>query len=48
VPTVICVAVSLLSVVLFSHWQWESAIVLAGLAGMAAGYVCKRLGEYFA
>ena len=48
VPTVICVAVSLLSVVLFSHWQWESAIVLAGLAGMAAGYLCKRLGEYFA
>ncbi|WP_019411364.1 AzlC family ABC transporter permease [Pseudomonas psychrophila] len=47
-PTVICVAVSLLSVVLFSYWQWESAIVLAGLAGMAAGYLCKRAGAYFA
>ena len=39
VPTIMCVAVSLLSVVLFSYWQWESAIVLAGLAGMAAGYL---------
>ena len=47
-PTVVCVAVSLLCVVLFSAWQWESAIVLAGLAGMCAGYVCKRLGGYFA
>ena len=47
-PTVICVAVSLLSVVLFSYWQWESAIVLAGLAGMAAGYLGKRVGAYFA
>ena len=47
-PTVVCVAVSLLCVVLFSAWQWESAIVLAGLAGMSAGYVCKRVGGYFA
>lgn len=47
-PTVVCVAVSLLCVVLFSYWQWESAIVLAGLAGMCAGYVCKRVGGYFA
>ena len=47
-PTVVCVAVSLLCVVLFSHWHWESAIVLAGLAGMSAGYVCKRVGGYFA
>ena len=47
-PTVVCVAVSLLCVVLFSHWHWESAIVLAGLAGMCAGYVCKRVGGYFA
>ena len=47
VPTVVCVAVSLLTVVLFSYWQWESAIVLAGLAGMTAGYVCKRLGASF-
>ena len=46
-PTVICVAVSLLSVVLFSYWQWESAIVLAGLAGMAAGYLSKRAGVFF-
>lgn len=48
VPTVICVAVSLLSVVLFSYWQWESAIVLAGLAGMTAGYLSKRLGGFLA
>ncbi|MGP5570482.1 AzlC family ABC transporter permease [Pseudomonas helleri] len=48
VPTLICVAVSLLSVVLFSYWQWESAIVLAGLVGMTVGYLCKRLGAYFA
>ena len=47
-PTVVCVAVSLLCVVLFSHWHWESAIVLAGLAGMSAGYVCKRVGGYLA
>lgn len=47
-PTVVCVAVSLLCVVLFSAWQWESAIVLAGLAGMCAGYVCKRVGGYLA
>lgn len=48
IPTVVCVAVSLFAVVLFSYWRWESAIVLAGLAGMAAGYLCKRLGDYFA
>ncbi len=48
IATVVCVAVSLISVVMFSYWQWESAIVLAGLAGMTAGYVCKRLGAYFA
>ena len=47
VPTIICVAVSLVSVVLFSYWQWESAIVLAGLAGMAAGYLSKRAGVFF-
>jgi len=47
-PTVVCVVISLLSVVLFSYWQWESAIVLAGLAGMTAGYLCKRLGAYLA
>ena len=48
VPTVVCVAVSLLSVVLFSYWQCESAIVLAGLAGMTTGYLCKRLGGLLA
>lgn len=44
VPTVICVAVSLFCAVLFSYWHWESAVVLAGLSGMMAGYLCKRLG----
>lgn len=43
VPTVICVAVSLFCAVLFSYWRWESAVVAAGLAGMAAGFMCKRL-----
>ncbi|HEJ3917801.1 TPA: branched-chain amino acid ABC transporter permease, partial [Pseudomonas aeruginosa] len=26
-----------------SHWQWSSALVLAGLAGMAAGFICNKL-----
>ncbi|MBJ2258678.1 AzlC family ABC transporter permease [Pseudomonas psychrophila] len=47
-PTIVCIAVSLLTVVLFSYWRWESAIVLAGLSGMVAGYLCKRLGGYWA
>ena len=47
-PTIVCIAVSLLTVVLFSYWRWESAIVLAGLSGMVVGYLCKRLGGYWA
>ena len=43
VPTLVCVATSLFCSVLFSHWQWSSALVLAGLAGMAAGFVCNKL-----
>lgn len=42
-PTVVCVAVSLFSSVLFSFWQWETALVLAGLLGMSAGFVCQKL-----
>jgi branched-subunit amino acid transport protein len=36
-PTVVCVAVSLFCSVLFSYWHWETALVAAGLLGMAAG-----------
>ena len=43
VPTVVCVAVSLFCSVLFSYWQWGSALVLSGLAGMTAGFVCNKL-----
>ncbi|WP_110971137.1 MULTISPECIES: AzlC family ABC transporter permease [Pseudomonas] len=43
VPTVVCVAVSLFCSVLFSHWHWETALVLAGLLGMAAGFICQKL-----
>lgn len=42
-PTVVCVAVSLFCSVLFSFWHWETALVLAGLLGMAAGFVCQKL-----
>lgn len=42
-PTVVCVACSLCCSVLFSDWHWESALVLSGLAGMSAGYVCQQL-----
>ncbi len=42
-PTVVCVAVSLLCSVLFSHWHWETALVAAGLLGMSAGFACQKL-----
>ncbi|HEK0909047.1 MULTISPECIES: AzlC family ABC transporter permease [Pseudomonas] len=42
VPTLVCVAVSLFCSVLFSHWHWETALVAAGLLGMAAGFVCQK------
>ncbi|MEE3635902.1 branched-chain amino acid ABC transporter permease [Pseudomonas sp. FFUP_PS_473] len=42
-PTVVCVAVSLFSSVLFSFWHWETALVLAGLLGMSAGFICQKL-----
>jgi 4-azaleucine resistance transporter AzlC len=45
VPTAICVGVALCCSVLFSHWHWESALVLAGLCAMGAGYLCKHLME---
>lgn len=43
VATVVCVAVSLFCSVLFSSWHWETALVLAGLLGMAAGFACQKL-----
>ncbi len=42
-PTLVCVAVSLFCSVLFSYWHWGSALVLSGLAGMSAGFVCNKL-----
>ncbi len=44
VPTVVCVAVSLLFSVWLSFLHWESAVVVSGVLGMSAGYACKRLG----
>lgn len=44
-PTVVCVAVSLFSSVLFSFWHWETALVLAGLLGMSAGFICQKLSR---
>lgn len=44
IPTVVCVAVSLLFSVWLSFLQWESAVVVSGVLGMSAGYDCKRLG----
>ncbi|MDZ5602522.1 AzlC family ABC transporter permease [Pseudomonas sp. RP23018S] len=43
VATAVCVAVSLFCSVLFSAWQWETALILAGLAGMSAGFVWQKL-----
>ncbi|MCG6574234.1 branched-chain amino acid ABC transporter permease [Pseudomonas sp. AF32] len=45
VPTIVCVVVSLACSVLLGYWRWESALVVSGLAGMTAGFVCKRLLE---
>lgn len=45
VPTVVCVATALFCSIVFSHWHWESALVLSGLAGMGAGFACKKLME---
>ena len=41
-PTVVCVAVALFCSVLFSYWHWETALVAAGLLGMAAGFICQK------
>lgn len=41
-PTVVCVAVALFCSVLFSYWKWETALVAAGLLGMAAGFICQK------
>ena len=42
-PTLVCVAVALFCSVLFSYWHWETALVLAGLLGMSAGFICQKL-----
>lgn len=44
VPTIVCVAVSLLCSVWLSYLHWESAVVVSGVLGMSAGFACKRLG----
>ena len=41
-PTLVCVAVALFCSVLFSYWHWETALVAAGLLGMAAGFICQK------
>lgn len=43
VPTLVCVAVALFCSVLLSYLQWGSALVLSGLAGMSAGFICNKL-----
>jgi 4-azaleucine resistance transporter AzlC len=40
--TLVCVAVSLFCSVLFSYWHWETALVVAGLLGMSAGFICQK------
>lgn len=45
IPAAVCVAVALVCSVLFSLWHLESALVLAGLCAMTAGYGCKQLME---
>ncbi len=45
IPAAVCVAVALVCSVTFSLWRLESALVLAGLCAMAAGYACQRLME---
>ena len=42
IPTVVCVAVSLFFSVLFHYWQLGSGLVLAGLLGMSAGFICNK------
>lgn len=44
-PTVICVAVSLVCSVVLNHLHVEAALILSGLAGMGAGFICKRYRE---
>jgi len=41
-PTALCVMVSLLTSVLLSYLKVEAALILSGLAGMSAGFICKR------
>ena len=41
-PTVVCVVVSLFMSVLLSYLEVEAALILSGLAGMTAGFFCKR------
>ncbi|MFF7705784.1 AzlC family ABC transporter permease [Pseudomonas sp. NPDC007930] len=44
-PSALCVVVALLGSVLLNYWHVEAALVLSGLAGMVAGYACKRFQE---
>lgn len=44
-PVVICVAVSLSCSVILTCLGWQSALVVSGLAGMAAGAIAKRAME---
>ncbi|WP_339480992.1 MULTISPECIES: AzlC family ABC transporter permease [unclassified Pseudomonas] len=42
VPIAVCVGVALFCSVFLSYWRYESALVVSGIAGMAAGFFCKR------
>lgn len=45
VPAAVCVLVSLLSSVALNYCKVEAALILSGLAGMSAGFLCKRYRE---
>lgn len=44
-PVVICITISLIGSVLLTALGWQSALVVSGLAGMAAGFFAKRAIE---
>lgn len=47
IPTLVCVVVSLFTSIVLSDWHWQSALVLAGVSGMVAGFITQRLLKEF-